>query len=482
MTKLNGSKMRCALFVAVAATAMTASAQTLTTLTAFNGGDGELPYAGLIQGADGEFYGTTRSGGANNYGTAFKITPGGTLTTLYSFCSEGQCADGGSPNALVLDDDGNLYGTTDGGGANTFGTVFRITPGGTLTTLYSFCPEHPCPDGAIPEAGLIEAVNGDLYGTTYEGGANDYGTVFKITPGGTLKTVHSFNCNDGAYPKAALIQATDGNFYGTTSATGGDCDDKAGGTVFKITPTGTLTTLFIFQQCCADGSGPLAPLIQATDGSLYGTTSGGGANNAGTVYEITRDGTLATLYNFCEQNSCSDGEAPEGALVQATDGNFYGTTAYGGSDTAGTIFKMAPNGALTTLYSFCPENPCSDGLRPWAGPLQGTNGEFYGTTVFGGGNSSCNNGCGTVFSLDVGLGPFVTFVRAAGRVGQTGGILGQGFTGTTAVSLNGIPASFTVKSDTFIEATVPPGATTGYVTVTTPSGTLTSNVPFHVIP
>ncbi len=169
---------------------------------------------------------------------------------------------------------------------------------------------------------------------------------------------------------------------------------------------------------------------------------------------------------------------PYGGLNQATDGNLYGTTYQGGTHDDGTIFEITAGGTLTTLHNFCSRGfqYCNDGQWLVAGLVQATNGTLYGTAEVGG---RLNDG--VVFSLDMGLGPFVTFVRPAGKIGQTGGILGQGLIGTTSVSLNGISASFTVISDTFLTATVPAGATTGYVTVTTPSGTLTSNVPFHVI-
>jgi len=304
------------------------------------------------------------------------------------------------------------------------GTVFRITPAGSLTTIYSFCSQPSCADGVQPVAGLIQGRDGNFYGTTFGGGTgNNEGTVFKITTAGTLTTLHSFDGADGALPAGWLVQGTDGNFYGTT-VTGGA---ENGSTIFKISPAGTLTTIYSFcgQPSCVDGDGVYAGLVQGTDGNFYGTTLGGGANYDGTVFGITPGGSLTTLHAF----DFTDGYLPIGGLTQATSGSFYGTTASGG-------------------------DPMCDG----------------------------GHGCGTVFSLSTGFGPFVAFVNAAGKVGQTGSILGQGFTGTTVVSFNGIAASFTVKSDTFLEATVPPGATTGYVTVTTPSGTLTSNVPFQVIP
>jgi uncharacterized protein (TIGR03437 family) len=223
---------------------------TLTTLYAFcsqaNCSDGQEPGAGLIQASDGNFYGTTSLGGIfpndalsgapNGYGTVFKITPGGALTTLYRFCSMGgSCADGEDPSgALIQASDGNFYGITLGGGANARpygGTVFKITPGGTLTTLYSFCALANCADGNSPYAGLIQASDGNFYGTTSGGGAHGYGTVFRITPGGTLTTVDSFDGADGASPLAGLIQASDGNLYGTTYEGGA----YGSGTVFKLT-------------------------------------------------------------------------------------------------------------------------------------------------------------------------------------------------------------------------------------------------------
>ena len=277
-------KMACTIFVVCAATAIAAPAQTFTTLHIFDGTDGEYPAAGLVQGTDGNFYGTTGYGGATTCtygcGTIFKITPAGTLTTLHSF----DYTDGEYPLGvgLVQATDGNFYGTTYSGAAYGYGTVFKITPASALTTLHSF----DSTDGADPEAGLVQGTDGSFYGTTYFGGAYNYGTIFKITPAGTLTTLHSFDYTDGEYPLGGgLVQATDGNFYGTTSEVA-----NGYGTVFKITPTGTLTTLHSFHV--TDGAYPEA-LVQATDGNFYGTTSfGGTAGNCtpggcGTVFKIS---------------------------------------------------------------------------------------------------------------------------------------------------------------------------------------------------
>jgi uncharacterized repeat protein (TIGR03803 family) len=491
MTKLNAQRA-CAVFLLYAAMATAAPAQTFDTLVEFDGSNGALPdFMSLIQGTDGSLYGSTfkggNGGGGVGSGTIFKITPAGALVTLYNFCSQVGCLDGAFPDSgLTQAIDGNLYGTTNQGGSRGSGTVFKITPRGKLTTIHSFCSQANCSDGFFPYAGLVEGTDGEFYGTTAEGGASNDGTVFRITSAGILTTLHSFDGSDGSFPLGTLIQATDGSFYGTTEM-GGANNGFCCGTVFRITKGGTLTTLHSFAGIPTDGSNPYGELVQATDGNLYGTTANGGiVNDNGTIFKITLTGTLTTLYNFCLQPDCTDGSSPQAGLVQATDGNLYGTTTYGGDMTCfggshpcGTAFQVTLDGTLTPLHSFDGTN----GANPYSGLFQATNGIFYGTTGQGG-NLGCDapNGCGTAFSLSTGLGSFVRFVRGAGEVGQTGGILGQGFTGATSVSLNGVPANFTVVSDTYIKATVPTGATTGYATVTTPTGTLTSNVPFHVIP
>jgi uncharacterized repeat protein (TIGR03803 family) len=482
MTKLSAWRMAGVMFLLFAATAIAASGQIFNTLYNFGGDSGEYPLSTVAQGRDGNFYGTTEYGGTGSgcrplgCGTIFKITPDGTLTTLYSFCALTYCTSlfGEEPSGLVLATDGNFYGTTAAGGPSNFGTFFRITPTGTLTNLHSFDGT----DGSRPLGTLVQATDGSFYGTTQSGGDltcdDPYGcgTVFKITPTGALTTLHSFEATDGYEPGGGVVQANDGNFYGTTPLGGA----HNAGTVFRITLKGRLTTVHTFDG--TDGYFPAAGMVQATDGNLYGTTNSGGTYGVGVVFRISLGGALTTLYGFCAQGSpCTDGSYPAGPLVQATDGDFYGTTDMGGSGSTceyacGTIFKITRGGALTTLHTF---DDAYDSAYP-TGLIQASDGSFFGTTSYSGSNND-----GTVFELNVGIGPFVTLVHDSGRVGHSGGILGQGFTGTTSVSLNGVPASFTVISDTFLKATVPVGATTGYVTVTTPGGTLTSNVPFRVI-
>jgi len=346
-------------------------------------------------------------------------------------------------------------------------------PAPIFTLLYSFGMTG---DGASPYAGLAQGTDGNFYGTTFIGGAyGSYGTVFKITPRGKLTTLHSFDGTDGDQP-AGLVLAIDGNFYGTTEFGGANSN----GTVFKITSSGALTTLHSFDR--TDGAGPYdAGLVQATDGNFYGTTYQGGADDYGTVFKITPRGKLTTLHSF----SNADGSFPRAGLVQGTDGNFYGTTQEGGAvgscgDGCGTVFRITPGGTLTTLHSF----DLTDGEYPLAGLVQGTNGTFYGTADCGG---AYGPGCGpyypgTVFSLSVGLGPFVETLPAFGKVGTPVHILGTNLTGTTSVTFDGTPATFTVVSKTLIFTNVPAGATTGTVQVATPSGPLSNNVPFQVNP
>ncbi len=482
MHKINRTFVVSLSFLFVLLTAIAAPAQTLTTLLSFDGTDGSAPWAPVVQGTDGNLYGTTEEGGsggncAYGCGTVFKITPTGTLTTLHDFCSQAGCVDGVGPYAgLVQGRDGNFYGTASGGGAHGAGVVFRITPSGTLTVLYSFCARTNCVDGESPMAGLVQALDGNFYGTTAYGGesniCNGYscGTVFKITPHGVLTTLHHFDYNDGANPYGTLTQGADGSFYGTTSVGGTSYNCLGGcGTVFRITLTGELKTLHSFDF--TDGYNVTAGLVEGADLNFYGTTAEGGDTNCsqygcGTVFKITPSGTLTSLYSFEDH---ADGANPDGGLVQAADGNFYGTTSAGGS---GTVFEITPGAVFTTIFNFYGTGADS----PQAALIQGTNGTLYGTTLNGGANFD-----GTVFGLSVGLGPFVETEPSAGEIGEGVQVLGTDLTGATSVTFNGTAATFTVQSPSLITTTVPTGATTGTVQVITPSGTLSSNMPFRVI-
>jgi uncharacterized repeat protein (TIGR03803 family) len=484
MMRVRGRRWVWGLVVFCVEVASASHAQTFTTLLRFDGTDGKYARAALIQGADGNLYGTTTEGGHSRHGNAFSLTPSGQLTAQHDFCMLVGCADGDDPiDSLTLAGNAKFYGTTSSGGAlgpTGCGTVFEGTASGTVATLYSF----EGPDGCNP-SGLVQAANGNFYGTTSNGGLNGGGVVFEISASGTFTTLYNFcslpNCVDGAVPFASLIQGTDGNLYGTTVAGGANQNAKycnGCGTVFKITAAGKLTTMHSFCSLanCTDGIGPYGSLVQATDGNFYGTTSAGGKHDRGTIFRIIPNGTLAGLYHFCTLPACADGRSPQSSLIQASDGNFYGTTQLGGDSGYGTAFEITPAGALTVLHNFCPAN-CADGSYAYGSLLQATDGKFYGTTSQGG-----TGNYGTVFSLDTGLAPFVSFIRNPAKIGQQFGILGYGLSGTSSVVFNGTSANFTAKSDTLLIATVPAGATTGYVTVTTPSDALTSNVPFRVIP
>jgi uncharacterized repeat protein (TIGR03803 family) len=485
MSRLNRMTKACGVFLLWATAAVALPAQTFKTLANFDGTDGENPYnVSLVQGLDGNFYGTTFAGGENEFqgndgGTVFKITPDGMLTTVYSFCAQANCADGeGSFAGLVLGTDGNLYGTTRDGGASVgctttpfnCGTVFKVTPEGVLTTLHSFTGNG---DGSGPLYALIQGTDGDFYGTTIYGGDHT-GTIFRISPGGRFKTLHVFDEEKSGAADGALMQASDGNFYGTTSG-------SSLGSVYRLTPAGTFTTLYTF-DVTGGGQSPVGGVVQGTDGNLYGMTFYGGGSTGcdggcGTVFELTLQGVLTSLLSF----DATDGAYPIGPLIQATDGNFYGMTITGGTGSCnfngftgcGTIFQITPTGILTTLNYF---TQTEGGVTNLGGLLQATNGEFYGTTADGG-----TYQYGTVFSLNVGLGQFVETNPTSGKVGAHVKILGSFLTGATSVTFNGAAATFTIVSKSEILTTVPTGATTGPVQVISPRlGTLSSNVPFTV--
>jgi uncharacterized repeat protein (TIGR03803 family) len=418
--QLDVVKAAVAILLMCAGLATALPASKIRTVASFDGPDGINPVASIVQGAGRSFYGTTFNGGdsANCYqgcGTIFKVTAGGRVTRLYSFCGQTGCPDGSNPTGLVHATDGNFYGTTtNGGSANCAsfpsgcGTVFKITPTGKLKTLYSFCGKTNCPDGFQPSP-LIQATDGAFYGATYygsQGAPYSYGTVFKITAGGKLTTLYSFcthaPCTDGTYPSGGLIQAKDGNFYGTTAYGGTNCTNQSGcGTIFKMTSTGKLTSLYSFCPAsdCSGSAGP-SGLVQARDGNFYGTTFYEGtcvdAAGCGTVFKSTPRGKLTTLYNFCAQTNCTDGKYPIDGLVQATDGNLYGTTWYGGIYRGvGTVFKITPVGELTTVDSF----DGSDGALPSSPIIQASDGSMYGTATYGG-----DYGDGTIFRFHLGTG------------------------------------------------------------------------------
>src|SRR5579872_1986911 len=476
--KLNFSNILLIFSVFCAATTIAASAQTISTLVNFNGTNGYQPGSPLVQSTDGNFYGVTYYGGTPtscplgggyNCGTVFKMTAAGELTTLYNFCTQAKCSDGGNPDSLIQASDGNFYGTTFIGGASTAycngcGTIFRITPSGNLTTLHTFCLQAGCTDGEKPDE-LIQATDGNFYGVASLGGAYHNGSVFELTAAGKFKTLYDFcaqtNCPDGRLT-VSLMQAIDGNLYGTTYYSGA----YNGGTLFQITLGGKLTTLFSLHKPNS--------LIQGSDGALYGTTGAGGNADHGIVFRVSPAGKLTTLHSFCGLN-CATGDSPGAGVIEGSDGNLYGSAGLAGlTYYAGALFEITSSGAFHTLYLFCSLDNCFDGWGPGQ-LMQATSGTFYGTTS-GGGTSNH----GTVYTLSEGLSPFVSARPSFGAAGQSITILGNNLTGATSVTFNGTPATFTVVSDTYIQVTVPAGATTGSIQVTLSSGMLFSNLPFRI--
>jgi uncharacterized repeat protein (TIGR03803 family) len=487
-----------ALTLALAGIAVPAQAQIFRSLHSFGGGEGDPPDGsypnGLAQGTNGYLYGTTlqggNGGGGDYYGTVFKISTSGTETILDNF-NTGSNPCCGNNAALALATNGDFYGTVSG---NT-NAVYKVTPSGALNLVgdSGLCnTADPPVCGQGPDATLVQASNGDLYGTTEIGGAYAQGVIFKMTLGGTFTILHSFcetensegYCLDGNGPYSALVQGANGNLYGVTHVGGA----YGAGTIFQITEAGKFSTLYTFCAVsgCTDGANPYAALVQGTDGNLYGTTGEDGNCSAfgcgGTFFTITPRGALTTLYTFCSLADCADGAYPM-ALMLATDGNFYGMTGSGGTDNYGTIFQITPSGSLTTEHTFDgTDGIVTEDFQPGPWLIQDTSGTFYGVTQEGGANyptcATCN---GTVFSLSMGLHPFVKTLPTSGAVGTVVKILGNNLTGATSVTFNGVAATFTVASSTEIMTTVPTGATTGEVKVVTSTGTtLKSNFVFTV--
>jgi uncharacterized repeat protein (TIGR03803 family) len=452
-----------ALIFAYGMVATSSPAQTFTSLVTFDGSNGETPnWGALVQGLDGEFYGVT----IDAWGNIFKITRGGTLTIMVGFSPDNRM--GCDPWAgLVLAADGNFYGSTlyGGPGNGEESLLYKMTPAGELSTVYTFPFSGPYSQEIWDS--MIQANDGNFYGTIKNGGTSGMGAVFKFTPEGTLSLLHSFDNTDGADPTGSLVQATNGSLYGTTFQGG----PHGLGTIFEMTTAGVLTPIHAFNN--TDGAAPQGGLVQAGDGNFYGTTYSGGANDQGTVFQFTGSGVLTTLYNFAGP----DGANPRAGLIQAGDGNFYGTTAGGGADGMGTVFEITPAGLLTTLHSF--SGP--DGSQPWAALVQGTDGSFYGTTA-GGGTQPGSGVDGTVFRLDTGLSPFVRASPAYGSAGAEIRILGTDLSGATAVNFKGVPAGFTIVAPTEIVATIPGTAPSGPVQVTFPSGSLSTIGAFQIMP
>jgi uncharacterized repeat protein (TIGR03803 family) len=355
-----------------------AQAQTFTVLYNFYGWpDGFGPSTGLIRDAAGNLYGTA-GGGVFNRGTVFKVSKRGSETLLYSFCSANNCSDGESPRgSLIRDSKGNLYGTTSSGGASNAGAVFKLSKSGKETVLYSFCPQNGCTDGAYPNAGVIRDAQGNLYGTTPEGGTGS-GTVFKVDASGNHTVLYTFTGGtDGAIPYAGVLRDHAGNLYGTASSGG----SSGNGTVFKLSATGTLTVLHSFAGRTTDGCNPLGTPVMDDDGNLYGTTSGcgsSGSSSYGIVWKVTANGTETVRHNF--SGYPSDGAVPWAGVILDAKGNLYGVTTLGGASNVGTVYELRKKGTLALLHSF----DGLDGEYAYGNLVRDAKGNLYATADEGG--------------------------------------------------------------------------------------------------
>jgi uncharacterized repeat protein (TIGR03803 family) len=443
--------------------ASVAFSQSVHTIYSFSTATGQYPGFGVLtQGRDGKLYGTTQQGGIYGFGTVFKQRVGATENVvLYNFTGG---TDGAYPyGGLTLASDGSFYGTALQGGVSGKGVLFKITSAGVSSVLYVFTGGA---DGSYPAAPPIQATDGNYYGTT-NGLSSQNSTLYQYNPkSGILTTIYTFDFSFGAWSQP--LQGTDGNLYTMTSAGG----SSGCGYIVKVTTAGVVKATHSF-NCFSGGSNPEAALAQGADGNYYGTTLHGGSSDSGIIFKVDgKSAAFTVLHDFGA--TTGDGLYPNGGLTQAIDGNFYGATALGGSLGYGSLFQITAAGGYTKIYSF----PSLQGIpyqTPFA-PAQDTSGMFYGTTELGG-----SSDLGSIYALDMGLGPFVSFVLPSSKIGQTAQILGQGLTGTSSVTFNDVEATgFNVVTDTYMTAVVPPGATTGKVVVTTPSGPLTSNVTFRV--
>jgi uncharacterized repeat protein (TIGR03803 family) len=454
-----------------------ANAQTYKMLYTYpntDAGDSGITWPSVLsQGQDGDLYSTIQSNGTTTYGTVYKMTTGGAYSAIYTFCTEAApCTlTGGYPSGgVTLGFDGNLWGTTSGGGKDAAGTVFKITPAGALTKVYDFTNGK---DDSAPTYPPLQGQDGNMYGVSEEQYTTQYGSFFKLTTKGAISP-HPFDYTNGESPNLPA-QGNDGNFYGTAQY-GGDATCRCG-VVYKATAGGTITVLHNFTGYVSstdyDGNRPIGILVQDSDGNFYGTTYQGGKFTNGTVFKITPAGTYTLLYSF--GSVTGDGLLPIAALTVGTDGNLYGTASRGGKAGYGALFEITTAGKEKLLYSFCVV-ACTDGYVPTTPMVLHTDGIFYGNTA------GSSLGGSVFYSLKTGLKPFVKLVTWSAKVGATVEILGQGFTSATGVTFDGVAAKFDNISDTYMTAVVPAGAKTGVVTVKTFTSTMTGDRTFLVVP
>lgn len=370
------------LVLAIVASPPSAQGQTFSVLHSFAGGntDGSNPLAGVVLDASGNMYGTTEYGGTSAEGVVFKTTSTGTTTVLHSFT--GGSTNGATPlSGVVRDSSGNLYGTTEYGGTNNAGVLYKITSGGVFSVLHSFTGGST--DGSTPWAVPVVDASGNLYGTTYYGGTSNAGVVYKVTSAGTFSVLHSFTggSSDGSTPIAGVIRDSSGNLYGATYY-GGTSND---GVVYKITSTGTFSVLHSFTGGSTDGANAFGGLALDASGNLYGTTEFGGSSNEGVVFKRTSTGTYSLLRSFT--GGSTSGSTPLAGVLVDSSVNIYGTTEYGGTSNLGVIYKITSGGTFSILHSFT--GGSSDGSTPWATPVLDSAAHLYGTAENGG---SVNDG------------------------------------------------------------------------------------------
>jgi uncharacterized repeat protein (TIGR03803 family) len=462
---------------------------TLTTLYSFDGSVGEYPFGGVTLGTDGNFYGTTNRGGSAGFGSIYKVTPAGVVTSPHSFTNTG---DGTNPAAApVLGNDGNFYGSTSGVDVNVTeanSTIYKLTPSGGFTVLHTL---NPATDGS--SAGpLTLGADGSFYGGTASGGVNGWGTLFKVTTSGAFTLLHSFaNLADGRQG-ATLAQASNGTFYGTTYLGGAN----SAGVVFKISPTGTFTKLHDLNGT-TEGTGVTGNMILATDGNFYNVALSNGANGGGTLFKVSSAGVFTKVLDFGGSN---EGVSPGTGLLQATSGLFYGSTENGGTGNASVFYSL--NQSLAPFASLV----STTGREGAKIGILGQGFSASSGVKFGGVAATAVTRTGTTFltatvpaaaltgSVTVVTGrttltsaqsfkvtPTLTsFTPTSGPVGTLVTLAGTGLTQTTKVTFTGKSASFTVISDTEVTASVPTGAATGKIAVTTKGGTASSKTSFTV--
>jgi uncharacterized repeat protein (TIGR03803 family) len=467
--------------LAAFAGAIPAKAQTVTTLYNFGqaNGDPSFPTGTMAQGRDGDFYGITQAGNGCCQGIVYKINSGGVITPLYSTVQ----SDGTNCNGLVLGTDGNFYGTCRQGGLNNGnpgGTFFQVTPAGIFTVLHNFVMIGQTTDGCYPASTPVQGSDGNFYGTTYSCGANSIGMVYKITPAGEYTQLYNFKggSTDVGAPYG-LVQGSDGNFWGMSGGQFAGGPTGNGG-VFKISAKGKEKLVYAFKGAPTDGGTSQTSLIQASDGNFYGSTLlGGSSGNSGVLFKMTTGGKETILYNF---GVPTNGGSPQLPMTEGPDGLLYGiaTNCSGGGCGQAAIFDITTKGAYNTLYLY-PNYGGNNNSVPLSPLLLSTDGTFYSTTEEG---TTARFQAGTFYSLSTTFSPFISLVNvSSGKEGTQVGILGQGFTGSSVVKFGGTAATTTqLTGSTFILATVPTGALTGKVTVTTGATTLSTPAIYKVTP